>query len=309
MRNGRSVRLGVSFAAGLWVAVHPAYSTDDAARRDAAALRQGSTVISVAQLEDALAHVPEFQLSAFGPNEDAIRRTFAERHFIDDLVLARGAEKAGIKNDAWVRLKLKQVAANAARRKTQPRVVSEDDVRAYYTDHTSEFVHDERILVWRILVASKEDATTLLKSLKADGTVKAFTEAARDKSLDKASYLRSGNLGFLLPDGTSVDAKLKMDPALVQAARTVKDGEFVPTVVQEGEAFAIVWRRGSTAREVQTLAQAAPSIREKLERIAREKADRELIERLRKERVRDVDPAGLAGFEVDLGSGSIFVKK
>jgi peptidyl-prolyl cis-trans isomerase C len=286
-----------------------AYSGDDAARRSAVVVKQGTTSLTVAQVEDGLARVPTFQLPAFGKTEDEIRRTFLEKQVLPDLLLARAAEKGSAGSDAWVSLKVKQATGNAARRNAPVPPATREEIDAYYTQHKEAFSQEERILVWRILIASRDEAVVLLKNLKTAGTVKAFTEAARDKSLDKASYLRSGNLGFLLPDGTSVEAKLKMDPALVKAARTVKDGEFVPEVVPEGEAFAIVWRRGSTARTEVTVDKAEATIREKLERSAREKADRALIERLRKERLTEVDTAGLGAFEVDIGTGSIFVKK
>jgi peptidyl-prolyl cis-trans isomerase C len=286
-----------------------AFSGDDTTRRKAVVVTQGDTTLSVAQVEDSLARVPNFQLSSFGKTEDEIRHTFLEKQMVPDLLLARSAAKNAAGTDAWVSLKVKQAVGNATRRNALVTPVSREEIDAYYTQHKGEFTQEERILVWRILLTSRDEAVALLKNLKAAGTVKAFTEAARDKSLDKASSLRSGNLGFLLPDGTSVEAKLKMDPALVKAARTVKDGEFVPDVVPEGEAFAIVWRRGSTARTEQTADKAEPTIREKLERLAREKADRALLERLRKERLKDVDTAGLGAFEVDIGTGSIFVKK
>jgi peptidyl-prolyl cis-trans isomerase C len=293
----------------LCAAYPAALSADDTARRSAVALTQGKVTFSVGEVEDALAHVPAFQLRAFGNTESEVRHAFVERQFITDLLLARGAEKNAAGSDAWVTLKVKQAAANAARRSALVGEITQEAVDAYYAEHKDEFVREERILVWRILMASREEAVTLLKSLKAAGTVKAFTEAARDKSLDKASYLRSGNLGFLLPDGASAEAKLKMDPALVKAAHAVKDGEFVADVVAEGEAFAIVWRRGSTPRSETSLAQATPVIREKLAAVHHEKAERALIERLRKERLTSLDAAGLGAFEVDIGTGSIFVKK
>jgi peptidyl-prolyl cis-trans isomerase C len=305
--------LGLSALLGILLGSRgTASSADNDERRRAVALTQGETQFTVGQVEDALARVPDYQLPEFGKTAAEVRKTFVEREFIANLLLARGAEKknAAGGGDAWASLRLKRVLADATRRKAAAgATVSDQDVSAYYTDHKADYTQEARILVWRILLEKRSDAQALLKDLQAQGTVKAFTEAARDKSLDKASYLRSGSLGFLRPDGYSEEAKLKMDLALVTAAQNVKDGEFVREVVQEGEAFAVVWRRGSTPKREQALDDVRQSIREKLERLALEKAERALIERLRKEHLQSVDPAGLGAFEVDLGTGSIAVKK
>jgi peptidyl-prolyl cis-trans isomerase C len=279
-------------------------------RRQTAVLTQGATVITVADIEDALAKVPMFQLTSMGGSALEIQKTFLEDMFTRNVLLAKAAEKNGLANDPLIAVQMKRALGNATMRQTSKGVLIEDaQVASYYAAHASEFAQEERILVWRILVATREEALTLLKLLKADGTVKAFTEAAREKSLDKASYLRSGNLGFLMPDGTSVEAKLKMDLNLVKAAQKVRDGEIVQEPVQEGEAFAIVWRRGSTQKTMQTAEEASRTIRENLLRLAREQARSDFLAKLRKDKVTDYETAPLSAFEVELGNGSIFVSK
>src|SRR5690349_24765067 len=100
-------------------------------------------------------------------------------------------------------------------------------------------------MLWRILVGSKEDAQKLLENAKQDLSPKHWNELARDKSLDKSTSLRGGNLGFAEPDGKTSDPNVTVDQALLRAAEKVKDGELVPEPIAEGSSWAIVWRRQS----------------------------------------------------------------
>ena len=59
---------------------------------------------------------------------------------------------------------------------------------------------------------------------QADPTPKTFAQLARDHSQDKATALRSGNLGFLTADGTSSEPGLRVDPAIVRASRPCATG-------------------------------------------------------------------------------------
>ena len=86
----------------------------------------------------------------------------------------------------------------------------------------------ERINLWRILCKTRDEAATVLEAARRDPTIAKYNDLAREHSIDKATNLRGGNLGFVGPDGASNEAGVKVDPALVKAAQTVKDGELVP---------------------------------------------------------------------------------
>jgi peptidyl-prolyl cis-trans isomerase C len=127
-----------------------------------------------------------------------------------------------------------------------------------------------------------------LAAARTDPSTKTFAQLARDHSQDKATALRSGNLGFLTSDGESSEPGLRVDPAIVKAAQAVRDGDFVAEPVAEGDYFAVIWRRGTIAAQKRTVAEVAAPIREILWRErAKTKVD-ELVARLRAANVRDV---------------------
>jgi peptidyl-prolyl cis-trans isomerase C len=158
-------------------------------------------------------------------------------------------------------------------------------------------VAPERIALWRILCATREEAADVLGAAKADLTPKNFAALAREHSRDKASYLKAGDLGLLAPDGSSAEPGLRVDPSIVRAAEGVRDGELVPLPVAEGDSFSVVWRRGTVAGVHKSLEQAAGQIRDGLltQRL-KDETDKLLIA-LRAAKVRSLDPSPLESIE------------
>lgn len=233
--------------------------------------RIGERAITVGYLEDRIAQVPGYQRPMFGAGEGAVRKEFLERVVVADQLLVEAAKRDGIDKRAPTSLRISRALANAELRRIRSTAeaasaISEDDVRAYYDAHRNLYDAPERVLVHRILCATRAEAEAVLAKLKADPRPETFTEVARAQSIDKATHLRGGSLGFLADDGTSHEAGLRADPGLVVAARTVKDGELVPTPVAEGPHFAVVARRGTSPARRRTVADAAPQIRELLAR-------------------------------------------
>ena len=121
-----------------------------------------------------------------------------------------------------------------------------EEIAGFYAQNLARFDTPERIGVFRILCSSEAEAKEVIAVARGSSGLTRWKELARDKSLDKATAYRSGNLGFLAADGTSSEVSVRVDPALFAAASRVRDGEIVAEPVAEGPAFAVVWRRGST---------------------------------------------------------------
>jgi peptidyl-prolyl cis-trans isomerase C len=289
-------------------------SGEETKRRSVPVAHVGQRIITVGELEDQLAHVPAFQLVSFGATPAEARQTFLQEVVIRDALLSAGAEKRKVDADPLVRMQLARARATLSLRAAEGTVgaiegITKEDIAHYYDAHRSDYEKDARILVWHIVVKTREEAQKILDAVKKDGTTKEFTRIARDESLDKVTNLRSGNLGFIGPDGTSSEAGIKVDPNVVRAAQVVKDGEFASEPVAEGELFAVVWRRGSTPAQKRPLEDASAEIRETVHKQRLEAARKKLIEDLRTKSLRDVDVSALKAFEVDLGEGAIFVDK
>jgi peptidyl-prolyl cis-trans isomerase C len=252
-----------------------------------------SRTIAVGELEDRIADMPGFQRVTFGRTPEDVRRRFLAEVMIPDALLSLGAEGAKLEARLDVAYDLDRARSNATVRAIRYRVgpgsaISLDDVRAYYEKNLGRYDPPERIQVWRILCKTQEEAQSVLDAARADATPKRFAELARDHSQDKATYLRGGNLGFLTADGSSNEPGLRVAPAIVRAALTVRDGDLVPATVSEGEFFSVVWRRGTSAPKKRTVEEVAPQIRDVLRGDQVKEETEKLILALRAAKVRDV---------------------
>ncbi|AUX40806.1 peptidyl-prolyl cis-trans isomerase [Sorangium cellulosum] len=253
---------------------------------DPVVARVGDRVITAREVERRLAQIPPFQLQSLGRTPEEIRKNFVSQVLARELLLAQGAvaQKLIERPDVQDRIRsvlraalLQQVEAEAAA--SSP--VTDEEVRAYYEAHRDKFSSPAMVALWRILVGTREEAEAILAELKKDPSPQRFKDLARDKSLDKATSMRGGDLGFVAPDGATAEPGLKVSPALLEAAARVKDAELVPEPVPEGDRFAVVWRRQSRRPVSRTLEQEAPSIRQILAHGKAEARVKQLLERLR----------------------------
>jgi peptidyl-prolyl cis-trans isomerase C len=265
----------------------------------------GALTITADDLARRIAAVPAFQLRTMGKTPDEIRKNFLERVLVREMLLVQGAEDAKIgarpEVEERIRSSLRGALLAQIRSENDARTVSDDEVKAYYEAHRDKFNSPPRVALWRILVASKDDAQKLLDELKKDLTTKRWNDLAREQSLDKATSMRGGSLGFIAPDGSSSEPGVKVDAALVAAASSVKDSELVATPVQEGERWAVVWRRQSMKAIARSLEDEAASIKQMLAHEKSEKAIEALVAKLRKDSVSELHPEVVD--QLEIGSG------
>lgn len=287
---------------------------EEAARRAKVVATVGPRKVTVGELEDRLAMVPRYQLATFGDAPDAIRRKFLNDIVVSDLLLSLGAEDKKLDKELPTSHQLDRALSSATMRAVRLGIgpasaITMDDVKRYYEENKSRYDQPDRYGIWRILCKTKAEAQEVIDAAKKDPTPKAFEALARDHSIDKATYLRGGNLGFIGPDGTSNEAGLKVDPAIPKAAASVKDGELYPQPVAEGDAFAVVWRRGTIAATKKSVEDAAAQIRDTLWKQRVEAAQKKLTDDLYASKVRDVNPDLLRGIDVSTSDGNIIPRK
>jgi peptidyl-prolyl cis-trans isomerase C len=303
----RAVLLGgASLAAVLWI--QPGRAGDAGVPRDQviavigapASSRSGDSGdadrggdLTAGELEDRLAAMPPYQRAAFGATPEAVRHAVLDKVLVRDALLAldADAEKLGARPDL-------AYAVDRALAKATVRAVADAvppasdvpmaDVRAYYDANRARYDAPPRYALWRILCATKDEAAQVLAAALADPTPKNFAQLARDHSQDKATAMRSGDLGFLTAEGESLEPGLKVDPAIVQAAIAVHDGELVRAPVAEGTFFSVVWRRGTRAPPKRTVDDAAPAIRDALRKQRIKEATDALLATLRSTKVKDL---------------------
>jgi peptidyl-prolyl cis-trans isomerase C len=307
----------VAFAAAFFASGDPRAQTQsdaEKARRAEIVAHVGPRTITLGELEDRLATVPRFQLSTFGTTPDAIRRKFLDDVIVQEVLLSLGAEDRHLDKELPTSYQLERARSNATLRVVRAQIgpaasIPMDDVKRYYEENRARYDSPERINVWRVLCQTKEEAAQVLDKAKKDPSLGNFSSLARDHSLDKATYMRGGNLGFLGPDGASNEAGLKVDPAVVKAAQTVKDGELVPSPVQEGEYFAVAWRRGTVGASRRSVDDVAAQIRDALWKAKKEQAEKKLIDDLRARDVSELNEALINTIEIAAGDGAIVPRR
>ncbi|WP_437298748.1 peptidyl-prolyl cis-trans isomerase [Sorangium sp. So ce426] len=271
-----------------------------AAAADAPVARVGDAAITASEVERRLAQVPPFQLQTFGRTPEEIRKNFVNQVLVRELLLAQGAAAQKLTERADVQDRVRGVLRSALLQRIQAEAaasspVTDEEVRAYYEAHRDRFSSPAMVALWRILVATRGEAEAILAELKKDPSPQRFKEIAREKSLDKATSMRGGDLGFVASDGTTSEPGLKVDPGLLSAAAGVKDAELVAEPVPEGDGFAVLWRRQSRKPVSRSLEQEAPSIRQILAHGKAEAQVKQLLDRLRAQ-----DVSGHAPELVDL---------
>jgi peptidyl-prolyl cis-trans isomerase C len=286
---------GVFVAALAATAASHAAPDDDVARRAKVAIKVGTRTVTVGELEDRLAEIPPFQAATFGASRDEIVKAYVDQVLVRDLVLGAGAEQHKLDETLPTKHQLERARSSATLRALRtgdlksPASIAMEDVKKYYEDNRSRFDSPERVNLWRILCKTREEADTVLTTAKKDLTIPKFNDLAREHSIDKATNFRGGNLGFLSPDGTSNEAGVKVDAALVKAAASAKDGDLVPQPIAEGTGYAVIWRRTTVPATRRTLEDATAQIRATLYRERTETQEKKLIDELRKKNVRDVN--------------------
>lgn len=290
MRASKLFAAGIALFATAWQArvVHADVSPEEVT----IVARVGSRTISAADVSRRIAQLPPFQLRAFGRTPDEVRRAFVDKVMVREALLAQGAidRKLDERDEVGERVRgvlrnaiLGQVRAESG--STGP--VSDAEVKAYYEANAAKYHAPARVQIWRIQVAKRDEALSILAELKKDPAPKHWNELAREQSVDRATNLRGGNLGFVAPDGTTSEAGLKVDQAVLAAVNNAKDGELLAAPVQEGERWSVLWRRSSMKPIDRDLATEAPLIKPILQHERGETKARLLVEKLRAEHLTD----------------------
>lgn len=273
-----------------------AHGADNEARRSKVAVTVGSRTVTVGELEDRLAEIPSFQIATFGASPDEIVETFVEQNVVRELLLGSGAEARKLETKSPTKEQLQRARGTATLRALRsrtslksPAAIPAEDIAKFYEDNRDRFDAPERVNLWRILCKTSDEAASVLGEAKRDPTIPKFNDLARDHSTDKATQFRGGNLGFLSADGASNEAGLKVDPNLVKAASSVKDGDFVPAPVPEAGGYAVIWRRATVPATRRSLEEATAQIRTSLYRERVEAEEKKLAADLRAKNVHDVD--------------------
>jgi peptidyl-prolyl cis-trans isomerase C len=228
-------------------------------------IRVGSRALAPEALQRRLDQVPHFQLAALGDSPARIREQYLEQVVIPELLLEEEAARQRLADRPQVRQIQQHILVQALedeiRRELENKGIGDHEVSAYFEKHRKELDRPETLRLFRLLAKDKATAERLLAQAKHIKDMAKWRELVREHSLEKATRLRGGDLGFVRPDGHTEVPRVRVTSALFQAAATVEDGELVNEPVPDGAHYAIVWRRGMLPARRAELQEEAPRIR------------------------------------------------
>ena len=258
----------------------------------------GTHKITVAEVHKRLGQAPLFQLKNLGDTPHATKRGFVER-LAELELLVQGAEDMKLDEKADVRDRIRAVLTSALlqdlrREAREAGDVSDAEILAYYQNNKDKYKSQQRIKIWQIVVQSRAEAQEILNFMKSDENylkdpVASWEALARERSIDKSTSMRKGNLGFVQPDGTTAHKDIVVPRALYDAAATIQDGETYPEPLQIEKFWVVLQRRGSHNTPERTLEREAKTIRGLLAKSKVQQRTKDLLDELRNKYVSDVN--------------------
>jgi peptidyl-prolyl cis-trans isomerase C len=289
-----------------WLAATILVASSARSDEDPVVARLGDIELRASDVAHALAAMPEYQRRTFGKTDAESVEGVVTSVILPAMRLAAAARDGRYEERPSVRAKLRDVLrrrlVETLRDEVRKETIADAEVRAFYDAHLRDFEQPTRIRIMRILVADEAQARQLIGDARGDKGLDRWKQFARDHSVDQATKMRGGLLGFVAADGSTEVPQLAVDPALYAAAEKVRDGELVPEPVHEGERFAIVWRRGSTAKVSRSLADVRDRVVDALQRQRLEKKVEELLARGKATDVKDENSALLEVLSPDHAS-------
>jgi peptidyl-prolyl cis-trans isomerase C len=160
------------------------------------------------------------------------KRQFVDNMILNELLYAEG-EKQGYDKDPEVErqvsdLRRRLVVQKVVREYQKPPEITEDQAKAYY-DENPTLYSTTQIRASHILVKDEAAAREILEQVKADPTK--FADIAKEKSTDKTSGAKGGDLGMFGPG--------RMVPEFERAAFALKQGE-ISDVVKTQYGFHVI---------------------------------------------------------------------
>jgi peptidyl-prolyl cis-trans isomerase C len=187
--------------------------------------------------------------------------------------------------------------------------ITDDEIKAYYDEHLTEFDKPAQVRASHILFKDKAGAEQALKELKQQPQdMELFRKLATQRSLDATTKANGGDLRFFSeaadPKGESDDPER---PAAVRKAAfsLANVGDLYPEVVQSERGFHVLKLTGRREALKRTLEDARRMIQNKLWRSKREQAIEKFVTELRDKANVQENPDALARVQVKDALGHV----
>jgi peptidyl-prolyl cis-trans isomerase C len=293
----------VAASAGVAVlAVAQAPTAADDARRAKVYARFGDVTITVGDLEDRIWGQSTFHPERF---EDPERLGALADDALAFALLAHEAERRGYAERPAVKRAYEEALVQRfVREEFDERFaraeVSDEDVAAYYEAHRERYVVPDQVRASHILVATEDEARSLIAELRG-ADLRTARQRARERSLDTETKLSGGDLRFFTREGVPAGTHgAPVHPAIVEAAFRLRErGEVYGEPVPVDGKFSVVILTGLRPGQTQTVEEVAPGLRRRINQDRRREAIEALVQALRARAQVKTHPEKLRGIELD----------
>jgi peptidyl-prolyl cis-trans isomerase C len=278
------------------------------AQNDRTVATIGDRKITLGEAQARLDTVPLMQLKNLGSDPATVKARFVEQLATLEL-LVQGArdKKLHERRDVRDRIrdKLRMALLNDLHREAlEAGEVSDEEVAKYYDENRSRYAAQQRLKIWQIVLGTRAEAQDVLNIIANDeeyakDPIAGWDKLARERSLDKATSMRKGNLGFVQPDGVTAHKDIKVPAILFQAASKIADGELLKTPLKVDKYWVVLQRRGSVVTPERKLDTEATAIRGVLAKQKVAERQKELLDELRARYVKEKNPSAVDAIEID----------
>jgi peptidyl-prolyl cis-trans isomerase C len=273
-----------------------------AADQSAVLITVGNATMTEAAVSRRIAALPAYQLAKYGKTPSEQKKGFVEQVLVPEMLYGEDALARKLDQSPALKDKLREALRDAMDRGVRADILAKqpitpEEIKQYFDENRARFETPKRLRLWRIQVADEATAKEIIAQSKGTDGPKKWSDLARDKSLDKPTAQRGGELGFVRADGTTDVPRVQVDPAVFAAADKVTDGTIVPQPLKEGDRYSVIWRRGSVEATKRSIEEETPSIRQILERRRVDKARQELMADLKAKSVTEQHPELLANID------------
>jgi len=277
-----------------------------AEQRAATLAKIGERRITVGELAEELASKGSFLRTRYASPE---RR----REFLDQMIrfelLAQEARRRGYHELPEVARTRKQMMIRRFLEERfadiTPESISDEDVRAFYESHESEFNTPAQVRASHIQVRDRATAQRVLRELSANPSdLRLYRRLAEQHNQDADTRDRFGDLRFFSRPSERTENEPEVPDAVAEAAFQIEQiGGMHPEVVRSDDGWHVVKLTGRRAAMRRSLEEAERPIRARLHRERREQAIEDLISELRSAADVEENLDLLSEVQIDLPEG------
>lgn len=261
----------------------------DKAAPGPAAQTQADLAAPLATVDDVTITVGEFQeqLNRQSPYVRARYTALEEKkNFLDSLVsfevMAKEAQRRGLDKDPEVVRTMKQVMIQKLIKeefseKITPESIPEEELRAFYKQHESEYRRPAQVRAAAIVVKDKALAEQLSKQGKSEENKSptGFRDMVTKHSIDEATKNSGGDLGYFEKDTT------ELPKPVVEAAFALENNKVSDPIPVEGGRFYVIKVTGTRKAMEKTFEEVKSQLVNRVYRDKRVESQKEFVEGLK----------------------------